>query len=233
MGDYTIKTINKSIEINAPKGIVWQTLLDFESYKAWTAAFTEDSIIETDWEVGSKAVFKDGSETGMVGHISEHIPEEVITIEYDGVIREGKEIVDESDEEAKAFKGSEETYTVKENEGVTTLEIKSDMIEKYIDMLSDAWDKALENIKMIAEAIQDLIIEGYQDIFFVPISTEESEEHTHDEETAHIIIKGNLVITDSEGTKTYIVGDRVTFPSGATHKAKSTLKDSVMIVGLK
>jgi mannose-6-phosphate isomerase-like protein (cupin superfamily) len=40
----------------------------------------------------------------------------------------------------------------------------------------------------------------------------DSPPHTHDQHTVHIILDGELIITDREGTRTFRPGDRVEFP---------------------
>ena len=50
-----MEKMNFSVSINAPKEKVWNILWDAESYKKWTAAFTEGSDVVTDeWKEGSR-----------------------------------------------------------------------------------------------------------------------------------------------------------------------------------
>jgi uncharacterized cupin superfamily protein len=45
-------------------------------------------------------------------------------------------------------------------------------------------------------------------------------DHTHPTETAHIILAGEMTLTQDGQTHTYRVGDRVDVPAGAVHSAK-------------
>ncbi|MGB9467531.1 MAG: cupin domain-containing protein [Candidatus Acidiferrum sp.] len=45
-------------------------------------------------------------------------------------------------------------------------------------------------------------------------------EHTHESETAHIILSGEMTLTMDGRTETYRVGGRCDVPSGAVHSAK-------------
>jgi hypothetical protein len=56
--------------INASKEKLWDTLWSDESYRAWTSAFMEGSMAETDWKEGSKVLFLDGKGSGMVSRIA-------------------------------------------------------------------------------------------------------------------------------------------------------------------
>jgi uncharacterized protein YndB with AHSA1/START domain len=142
-----MKTIEKSIDINAPVEEVWHVLLDDESTRSWLSEFSEGSHVETDWKVGSRVVYSDNSGKGIAGTVVINKPNEVLSIEYDEYISNEKE--HDSDEED--VKGFHETYTLTDNNGVTLLEIESEMADKYIDQMSKLWENALRNIKSLAE----------------------------------------------------------------------------------
>lgn len=142
--------IKKSIEINAPKEDVWKTLIEKERNTQWFAVFSEGTEVQTDWKVGSKATFADGSGSGIVGVVTDNNPGEMLAIEYSGMMRNGNEDFDS--EEAKAVKGYREIYWLKEANGMTQLDIQSDMGADYFDEMSASWDKALAKIKELSEA---------------------------------------------------------------------------------
>ena len=58
-------------------------------------------------------------------------------------------------------------------------------------------------------------------------------EHTHDQHTIHVILKGELIITDKTGAKTFREGDYVEFPAGTKHSVQFGPKGCTMIVGVK
>ena len=83
------------------------------------------------------------------------------------------------------------------------------------------------------QKMQRLQAEGFIDIRVCPLPpSEDTPEHTHDVHTVHIVLDGELMITDENGTSTYRPGDRVEFPAGTTHKAKS-INGGSMIIGVK
>jgi mannose-6-phosphate isomerase-like protein (cupin superfamily) len=45
-------------------------------------------------------------------------------------------------------------------------------------------------------------------------------EHTHPTETAHIILEGEMTLTQGGQTRTYRAGERVDVPAGAVHSAR-------------
>lgn len=75
--------------------------------------------------------------------------------------------------------------------------------------------------------------EGFSGIRVCPLPPDiDTGEHTHDQQTIHVILSGELIISDKTGTKIYKAGDKVEFPAGTTHKAKSS-SGGEMIVGVK
>ncbi|GEO06289.1 ATPase [Adhaeribacter aerolatus] len=143
------QVIKKNIGINAPKEKVWEILTRDAYTRQWYAAFSEGAHAETDWQLGSKAVFKDNSGEGIVAKVIRHEPQEVLAVEYEGLLSGGKEVYDTP--EAQAVKGGRESYYLTGQGGHTQLHVEADMGEEYLEMMAGAWDTALLKIKDLAE----------------------------------------------------------------------------------
>src|SRR6187402_26865 len=124
-----LKTINKTINIYAPKEVVWEVLINDEYNVQWYNAFSEGTHADTDWEVGSKAIFSDSSNAGIVGRIIVNDPFEALAIEYEGIVKDG--IEDYESQLATEIKGSLEVYKLTVEGGITQLDIACDMGEDY------------------------------------------------------------------------------------------------------
>ncbi|RNI28979.1 SRPBCC family protein [Rufibacter latericius] len=142
-------TIKKEIDINAPKEKVWNILLEDQYVRQWYAAFSEGAFAETDWQLGSKVLFKDTTNNGMIAKVVENTPNELLSVSYEGLLVNGEE--DTQSDDAKAVQGGYETYRLLDSVGGTQLAIEGDMTPEYFDMMSEAWDKALLKIKELAE----------------------------------------------------------------------------------
>lgn len=61
-------------------------MLNDESYREWTRAFTEGSHYKGSWEEGSKILFLDPNGAGMVSRIAKNDLYEFISIEHLGFV---------------------------------------------------------------------------------------------------------------------------------------------------
>lgn len=141
--------IKKGIDINAPKEKVWEVLLKDEYTRNWYSEFSPGSHADTDWKVGSKAIFTDHSKRGMISRVIANNPAEELAVEYEGFIDNG--IEDFESEGAKAMKGGIERYKLSGANGNTHLDIESDMGEPWVETMDKQWDNALQKIKKLAE----------------------------------------------------------------------------------
>ncbi|RYY71416.1 MAG: SRPBCC domain-containing protein [Chitinophagaceae bacterium] len=144
-----MKKQNYRAEIKAPREKVWDILWGKDSYPKWTAAFSENSNVITDWEEGSKAIFTDGSGNGMVARIAEKRVPEYLSIQHMGMLKDGKEIMEGP--EVEGWAGAEENYTLKEENGITLLDIDIDVNENWKEYFDKTWPTALAKLKELSE----------------------------------------------------------------------------------
>src|SRR5512133_1975759 len=99
-----------STTIDAPREEIWRVLLDDATYREWTSVFAEGSYAVTDWKEGSKALFLSPGGDGMVSRIAVHRPNEFLSIEHLGVVKNGVEDTDAA--AAQGWTGAHENYTL-------------------------------------------------------------------------------------------------------------------------
>jgi hypothetical protein len=144
-----MEKIHFSMLIDATPEKIWKVLWTDETYRKWSSAFAEGSYAETDWKQGSKALFTDGKGSGMVSRIAENRPNEYMSIEHLGMLKDGVE--DTTSDDVKAWAGAHENYTLKKVNGKTELTVDMEITEEFKEMFSKMWPKALKNIKELAE----------------------------------------------------------------------------------
>ncbi len=149
-----MQTLHFSIQINAPRQVVWQAMLDHESYRVWTKPFNEGSYYEGTWEESSEMRFlgpspEGGGEGGMFSRIRENRLHEFVSIEHLGFIKDG--VIDTTSDEVKQWVPAFENYTFKEKGGGTEVLVDIDLPDAYKTMFEDMWPKALQALKELAE----------------------------------------------------------------------------------
>jgi uncharacterized protein YndB with AHSA1/START domain len=145
-----MKKLNFSTHINASKEKVWNTLWNDATYRAWTSAFAEGSYVKTDnWKEGTKVLFLDPDENGMVSTVAKNKPNEYMSFKHLGEVKKGVE--DTGSERVKGWAGAMENYTLKEENGRTTLSVEMDSTDEFGDFFAKAWPNALEKVKELSE----------------------------------------------------------------------------------
>jgi uncharacterized protein YndB with AHSA1/START domain len=137
------------ITINASREKVWEMLWGKETYPQWTAPFSSGSDVFTDWKKGSKVIFGDGSGNGMISRIADTIPNEFMSFEHLGEVKNGVE--DTESERVKEWAATHENYTLKTIADSTELTVDMDFKEEFAEMFKDIWPKALAVLKELSE----------------------------------------------------------------------------------
>lgn len=145
-----MKKYRFTTHINAPRERVWQILWDDATYRAWTAAFTEGSYAESDWQEGSKICFMAPGGHGMVSRIAVLVPNEKMTFEHLGEIKNGVE--DVTSPAVQNWAGSQEKYELHDQDGGTRLDVELDGSEAEADYFAKTFPIALAKVKELSEA---------------------------------------------------------------------------------
>ena len=130
-------------------------MLDEENYASWTSLFNPTSRFQGSWDKGSKIIFlgddDSGNTGGMIAKIAENIPGRFVSIEYLGVIQDGKEVF--GGPEVEKWAGGYEKYSFFDQGGKTTVVVETDVYHEYETYFQDTWPRALEQLKNICENI--------------------------------------------------------------------------------
>jgi hypothetical protein len=138
-----------SIDINATKEKVWNSLWEDANYRKWTSVFSPGSYAKSDWNEGDKILFLSGEGEGMYSVIDKKIPNEVMSFKHIGVIKNNVE--QPLDEETKKWSGAIESYTLHEKDGKTHLTAELDLVDEHAEYFEKVFPEALKLVKAIAE----------------------------------------------------------------------------------
>lgn len=148
-----MEKIHISFIIHAPCEKVWDTMLNEATYPQWTSAFHSGSCYRGTLAQGEKILFVgpdgEGGEAGMISRVADIHPNEFISFEHLGIIKNGTE--DTESEEAKQWAPSFENYTFKETDEGTELIIDQDIKAEYKVQFEELWHSALVLLKELAE----------------------------------------------------------------------------------
>lgn len=140
-------------EIKAPVEQVFKTMIGKDSYKQWTSVFSPTSDFEGSWAEGEKIMFvainKSGKREGMLGRVEAFVPNQFVSVRYDGVL-EGDEEITEG-EIAAGFKDTHENFSFERSKDGTTVTVDVDVEEAFKPYLLKTYPKALERLKQICE----------------------------------------------------------------------------------
>jgi len=148
-----METIQFTIQINANKQKVWNTMLEDKTYRQWTAAFHEGSYYEGSWEQGSEIRFlgpaEDGKLGGMYSKIKENRKHEHISIEHLGMVKDG--VIDTTSDEVRKWTPAFENYTFTEKGNQTEVKVEMQVVSEYKAMFEEMWPRALKTLKDLSE----------------------------------------------------------------------------------
>lgn len=86
----------------------------------------------------------------MVSSIREKIPNEYMSFEHHGEVKEGVE--DTESDRVKAWAGAQENYTLTTVDGKTEVVVELDINDEFKEYFANTWPKALAALKEVAEA---------------------------------------------------------------------------------
>lgn len=145
----SVKRVQFSTTIAAPVSTVYAAMLDPESYRQWTSAFTYGSYYEGSWQEGDRIKFLSPSGDGVIAEIAENRPNEFVSIRHFGFIAQGVE--DTESEAVRAWAPAYENYTFTPTPDGTRLVVVQDVTEKLESYMAEAWPKALAKLKALCE----------------------------------------------------------------------------------
>ena len=150
---YPDQMLHFEVEVNSVPETVYHIMTDEKDYQKWTSVFNPTSRFRGSWEKGSKMLFiginKEGKEEGMVSRIKENIPNKYISIEHNGILKNGVEITCGPD--VDDWQGALENYTFLPRSGRTLVLVDIDANTKFTDYFRETWPKALAMLKEICE----------------------------------------------------------------------------------
>lgn len=142
-----MKEIRFSIDINAPKERVWNTLWQDETFREWASIIDPGTYMVGDLKEGNEVQFISAENGyGVTSLVEKLTPGEFLLLRHSADTQdEGKQ------EREKEWTGGEESYSLAEKDGTTTLSVAFGVPPEQEEYFKVNYPKALERVKVLAE----------------------------------------------------------------------------------
>lgn len=136
-----------TIEINTTKETVWDTLWQDETFREWAGIIDPGTYMVGDLAEGNEIQFISAENGYGVTSLVEKVTEgEFLLLKHRADTQDtGKQLREEE------WTGGEESYSLTEKDGVTTLTAAFDVPSEMEEYFKDTYPKALEQVKVLAE----------------------------------------------------------------------------------
>lgn len=136
-----------SIEINATKERVWDTLWEDETFRQWASIIDPGTYMVGDLDEGNEIQFISAENGyGVTSLVEKLKPGEFLLLRHQSDTQSSGE-----QERKKEWTGGEESYRLTEKDGVTTLTVAFDVPPELEEYFKVNYPKALERVKVLAE----------------------------------------------------------------------------------
>lgn len=142
-----MKKMQFLVEIQATKEIVWDTLWQDATFREWAGIIDPGTHMVGDLKEGSEVQFISANGYGVTSLVAKLTPGELLLLRHRADTQdEGKR------ERANEWTGGEESYTLVEKDGTTTLTAAFDVPPEMEEYFEVNYPKALERVKVLAES---------------------------------------------------------------------------------
>jgi hypothetical protein len=142
-----MKEMQFSVEINATKERVWDTLWQDETFREWASIIDPESYMVGDLKVGNEIQFiSSASGYGVTSLVEKLVAGEFLLLKHRADTQE-----DGKREREKEWTGGQESYSLAEKDGTTTLTVVFDVPPELEEEFKASYPKALEQVKVLAE----------------------------------------------------------------------------------
>lgn len=138
-----------SIEINTKKEKVWDTLWQDETFRRWASVIDPETYMIGELKEGNEVQFISvANGYGVTSLVEKVTPGKFLLLRHQADTQETGE-----QEREKEWTGGEESYTLTEKDGITTLVVAFDVPTELEEYFTVNYPKALKLVKELAEQI--------------------------------------------------------------------------------
>jgi len=141
-----MKEMQFVVTIQASKERVWDVLWADETFRQWAGLIDPGTCMVGELKEGTEVQFISGNGYGVTSLVASVIPYEYLLLKHQADTQDTGARLRE-----KEWTGGEESYTLTEQDGTTTLTTAFGVPPDLEDYFKDAYPKALGRVKGLAE----------------------------------------------------------------------------------
>jgi uncharacterized protein YndB with AHSA1/START domain len=142
-----MKEIQFTIEIDAPKEKVWDTLWQDETLRQWAGIIDPGTYMAGELKEGNEVQFISAENGyGVTSLVEKLTPGEFLLLRHQADTQENGRR-----EREKEWTGGKESYSLAAKDGTTTLTAAFDVPPEMEEYFKASYPKALERVKVLAE----------------------------------------------------------------------------------
>lgn len=143
----TMKEMHFSIEINATKQKVWDTLWQDETFRQWAGIIDPGTYMAGEMKEGDEVQFISSENGyGVTSLVEKLVAGEFLLLRHRADTQE-----DGKRERENEWTGGKESYSLAEKDSTTTLTVAFDVPPEMEEYFKVNYPKALERVKVLAE----------------------------------------------------------------------------------
>src|SRR5262245_49296999 len=140
-----MKEMQFTVEINAPKKRVWDTLWQDETLREWAGIIDPGTYMVGELKEGNEVQFISGNGYGVTSLVEKFVANDFLRLRHHADTQEkGKR------EREDQWTGGKESYSLAEKDGITTLTATFDVPPELEEYFKDNYPQALERVKILA-----------------------------------------------------------------------------------
>lgn len=137
-----------TVEINASKEKVWNTLWQDETFRQWSGLIDPGTYMKGELQLGNEVEFISAENGyGVTSLVAEVVPTEYLLLKHQADTQDSGE-----QEREKEWTGGEESYHLKEVSGVTSLTVTFSVPATQEEYFKENYPRALDCVKELAES---------------------------------------------------------------------------------
>lgn len=142
-----MKEMQFSIDINATKEKVWNTLWQDETFRQWASIIDPGTYMVGTLKEGEAVQFISAENGyGVTSLVEKVVPNEFLLLRHQADTQDTGQ-----KERPKEWTGGAESYTLAEKDGITTLTVVFGVPPNLEEYFATTYPKALEQVKLLAE----------------------------------------------------------------------------------